>query len=110
MDGRGRLVRPLHDVRPHVCRRAADLLVGGQRLLRRWLKPLIDLRIPNGLGVAATALFLFASAGYGVVCGDLRPVIAEELRDLRDATANAFGLRITSISLAGQDQVTQGEI
>ena len=110
MDGRGRLAKPLNDLRTRVRRRTADLLVGWQRLLRRWLKPLIDLRIPHGLGVAATVLFLFTSAGYGVVCGDLGPVIAEELRDLRDATANNFGFRITLISLAGQQQVTQDEI
>ena len=110
MDGRGRLVRPLNDVHARVRRRAADLMIGWQRALRRWLKPVIDLRLPRGLGGAVTALFLLASAGYGVVCGDLGPVIAEELRDLRDATANAFGLRITSISLAGQDHVTQNEI
>lgn len=110
MDGRGRLAKPLNDVRSRVRRRAADLLIGWQRLLRRWLKPLIDLPIPHGLGVAATVLFLFASAGYGVVCGDLGPVIAEELKDLRDATANNFGFRITSISLAGQQQVTRDEI
>jgi cell division protein FtsQ len=78
-----------------------DLLIGWQQLLRRWLKPLIDLRIPHGLGVAATALFLFASAA-GVVCGDLGPVIAEELSDLRDATANAFGCASLPSSLAGQ--------
>ena len=78
--------------------------------MRRLLKPLIDLRLPRGLGVAATALFLFASAGYGVVSGDVGPVIAEELRDLRDATANASGFRITSISFSGQHQVTREEI
>jgi cell division protein FtsQ len=110
MDGRGRLARPLNDVRARVRRRMADLMIGWQRSLRRLLKPVIDLRLPRGIGGVATALFLLASAGYGVVCGDLGPVIAEELRDLRDATANAFGLRITSISLAGQDHVTQNEI
>ena len=110
MDGRGRLAKPLNDVRARVRRRTADLMIGWQRSLRRWLKPVIDLRLPRGLGGAVTAAFLLASAGYGVVCGDLGPVIAEELRDLRDATANAFGLRITSISLAGQDHVTQNEI
>ena len=78
--------------------------------MRRLLKPLIELRLPRGLGIAATALFLFASAGYGVVSGDIGPVIAEELRDLRDATANASGFRITSISFSGQHQVTREEI
>lgn len=110
MDGRRRLAKPLNDLRTRVRRRAADLLVGWQRSLRRRLKPLIDLPIPHGFGVAATVMFLFTSAGYGVVCGDLGPVIAEELKDLRDATANNFGFRITSISLAGQHQVTRDEI
>src|SRR5471032_3166728 len=110
MDGRGRLAKPLNDIRARVRRRAADLTIGWQRTLRRWMKPVIDLRLPRGLGVAATAAFLLASAGYGVVCGDLGQVIAEEFRDLRDATANASGFRITSISLAGQQQVTRDEI
>jgi cell division protein FtsQ len=110
MDGRGRLAKPLNDGRAHAHRRAADLLIGWQRPLRRWLKPLFDLQLPRGVGVAATALFLLASAGYGVVCGDLGPAIVEELTDARDAAANALGFRISSIALAGQNQVMRQEI
>jgi cell division protein FtsQ len=90
-------------------RRAADLLIGWQRPLRRWLKPLFDLQLPRGVGAAATALFLLASAGYSVVCGDLGPAIAKELTDARDAAANALGFRISSIALAGHHQVTREE-
>jgi cell division protein FtsQ len=110
MDGRGRLAKPLNDGHARARRRAADLLIGWQRPLRRWLKPLLDLQLPRGVGVAATALFLLASAGYGVVCGDLGPAIAEELTDARDAAANALGFRISSIALAGQHQVMRQEI
>src|SRR4029077_4783312 len=109
MDGRRRIAESLNDGFAHVRRRAADYLIGAQRILRRWLKPLFGLQLPRGLGAAATALFFLASAGYGVVCGDLGPAIVVELRDARDATANALGFRITSVSLAGQAQVTPAE-
>ena len=110
MDGRGRLVKPLNEQRAHARRRAVDLWISCQRLLRRWLRPLFDLQLPRGLGFAASALFLLASAGYGVICGDYGPTIAQQVKDARDATANALGLRISSIALAGQYQITREKI
>ena len=110
MDGRGRLAEPLRDGCARARRRTADLLIGWQRLLRRWLKPLFDLDPPRGVGVAASVLLLLASAGYGVVCGGHVATLTQELKDFRDATANAFGFRITSIALAGQHQITRDEI
>ena len=110
MDGRGRLAKPLNDGRARAHRRAADLLIGWQRPLRRWLKPLFELQPPRGIGIAVTLLFLLTSAGYGVVCGDLSPVIVEELKDARDAAANFMGFRISSISVAGQLQVGREDI
>jgi cell division protein FtsQ len=110
MDGRGRFAESLRDGCARARRRTADLLIGWQRLLRRWLKPVLDLDPPRGAGIAASALLLLGSAGYGVVCGGHAATLMQELRDFRDATANSFGFRITSIAFAGQRQVTRNEI
>ncbi|HTS40347.1 MAG TPA: cell division protein FtsQ/DivIB [Xanthobacteraceae bacterium] len=110
MDGRGRLAKPLSNSFARARRRTADFLIGWQRLLRRWLKPVIELDPPRGVGIAASALLLIASAGYGVVCADLGPTIAGELRDVRDAAANSLGFRIKSVALEGQRHVTIDEV
>jgi cell division protein FtsQ len=110
MDGRGRIAESLRDGFARVRRRAADFAIGAQRLLRPWLKPLLDLDPPRGLGVAASTVLLLASAGYGAACGGYGARIVQELKDLRDATANAAGFRIASVSIAGQYQLTTEEI
>ena len=110
MDGRGRLAEPLRDGCARARRHAADLLIGWQRLLRRRLKPILGLEPPRGVGVAASVLLLLGSTGYGVVRGGHVATLTQELRDFRDASANAFGFRITSIALAGQHQITRDEI
>jgi cell division protein FtsQ len=81
-----------------------------ERQLRRWLAPLQALRFPQGAGLAAVAAFVLASLAFGVVRGGHLPPIVAELRDWRDAGANALGFRITSIALAGQHQLTREEI
>lgn len=110
MDGRGRIAESLKDGFARARRRAADLAIGWQRLLRPWLKPLFELDLPRGVGVAASSVFLLASAGYGAVCGGQVATIGQELRAARDATANALGFGISSVSLAGQYQLTTDEI
>lgn len=88
------------------------------RLLRtRWGRRLaaghaglLALQVPNGAGVAAAALLIFAAASYGVVRGEHAPVLAEHLKDLRDAAANAAGFRIEAVALSGQRQITREEI
>ena len=51
-----------------------------------------------------------ASLAYGTVRGGHAAAVAAELSDARDAIANAFGFRITSIALAGGRQLTREEI
>src|SRR5919201_6934793 len=46
-------------------------------------------RIPRFTGMAAAALFLGATIGYGAVRGDHVPMIVETLKDWRDAGANS---------------------
>jgi cell division protein FtsQ len=56
------------------------------------------------------APFVLASAAFGAVRGGHLPVVAEQLRDMRDALANAAGFRIASIQFAGQHHLTPDEI
>jgi cell division protein FtsQ len=80
------------------------------RLLQRVLRPIVGLRLPRRFGVAASALFIVASLGYGAVKGGHVPEIAARATDLRDTAANSFGFRIAAIALAGQKQVSREEI
>ena len=81
-----------------------------RRLARRWAGPLFQRRIPRGTGAIAVLLLLGVSIGYGIVRGGHVAAAVEELSDARDAIANAFGFRITSIALAGGRQLTREEI
>jgi cell division protein FtsQ len=110
MDGRRRIAESLSDGCRVAWRRSADFSAGVQRHARRWLKPVLDLKPPRGIGVAASAILLLASAGAGVVHGGHTQALTQELKDLRDTTANAFGFRLTAISLAGQRQVPREDI
>ena len=124
MDGRRRLAEPVTDgvharqaagaaPESRRARARARVYLGRTRLnraLRRWLGPAWDWSIPRGIGIAAAIAFVLASAAFGVVRGGHLPVIAAELRDLRDGAANMLGFRITWIALAGQRQLTREEI
>ncbi len=79
------------------------------RLARR-LRPLAVLQFPRGSGAAASLILIFAFATYGVVKGDHIPAIVGQLKDARDAAANAVGFRIASIALGGQKYVSREEI
>ncbi len=80
------------------------------RLMQRLLAPVIDFQFPRGSGLAASALVIVASLGYGVVKGGHVAEIVARVTDLRDAGANAIGFRIAAIALAGQKQVSREEI
>jgi cell division protein FtsQ len=124
MDGRRRLAEPVTEsaaVRPAAggapasrrSRARSGLNLGSARLgrfLRRWVGPVQSWNVPRGTGVAAFSIFVLATAGFGVVRGDHVPAILEEMRDWRDAAANAAGFRITSIAMAGQKQLSREEI
>jgi cell division protein FtsQ len=110
MDGRGRLAESLMDGFARARRRAVDLAVGWQRLLRRWLKPVLELDLPQGVGTAASTAFFIAVGVFGVVRGDQVGRLTQELKVARDGISNAFGFRITAVSLTGQYQLTEEEI
>jgi cell division protein FtsQ len=128
MDGGRRLAEPVTDgafARPvageapvsRYARVRALFSLSGTRTARmlhrcfdRWSGPVGRLSIPRGAGVAAAAALVLVSAGYGTVRGGHVPVFVTELRDFRDAVANAVGFRITSIALAGQRHLTREDI
>jgi cell division protein FtsQ len=83
---------------------------GGGRVPRRWAILTFNMRVPSGLGLAASAAFLLATVAYGIVVGDRIPAIVDAFRDARDAAANAAGFRIASIALSGQRHVSREEI
>lgn len=70
----------------------------------------IDRYLPRGFGTAATIVILLASVSIGVVRGNHLADITEALTDARDALANAAGFRITHVTIAGRDQLSQDEI
>ncbi|MBX9841696.1 MAG: cell division protein FtsQ/DivIB [Xanthobacteraceae bacterium] len=124
MDGRRRLAEPVTEsaaARPATglapasrrSRARSGLSLGSARFgrfLRRWVGPVQSWQVPRGTGIAAFSVFVLATVGFGVVRGDHVPAIIDELRDWRDAAANAAGFRITSIAMAGQKQLSREEI
>jgi cell division protein FtsQ len=80
------------------------------RTLRRVTLPLARVNLPRFTGVAACLVFLSGAAVYGVVKGGHVTTIATFIKDSADATANAAGMRIASVSLSGQRQVSREEI
>jgi cell division protein FtsQ len=79
------------------------------QVMNRW-SWLIDTRWPRGAGIAATALVMLASLGYGMVKGDHVASVVAALRDARDAAANVAGFRIVSIALTGHRHVSREEV
>jgi cell division protein FtsQ len=123
MDGRGRLAKPVTGAWLRLVAGAAPVLENladrlpfpaGRGRLSRWTRrlsgPLSLQRVPRGTGVAAFALLMTATFTFGVFRGGHVDVVTAELSDARDALANAFGFRITSIALAGGRQLTREEI
>jgi cell division protein FtsQ len=128
MDGRGRRAQPLkRSDRPQAgsgrqargerrdgfwrARReavAAGLTYATQPLHRAGT--FLNSLMPRRAGIAASALLVAASAGYGVVKGNHIPAILESLRDARDAAANAAGFRVATVSITGRKQLTDDEV
>ena len=78
-------------------------------IMDRW-SSLMSARWPRGVGVAAAAVVILASLGYGAVKGDHVASIVAAMKDARDATANAAGFRIVSVALAGNRHVSREEV
>jgi cell division protein FtsQ len=68
------------------------------------------MRPPRFFGAIACFLFLSAAATYGVVKGGHIPALGVAVKNGLDAGANAMGMRIATVSLSGQRQVSRDEI
>jgi cell division protein FtsQ len=82
------------------------------RTLRRLTLPLarVEMRVPRFTGVAACSVFLTGAAAYGAIKGDHIDAVRTAVKDTADAAANTAGMRIATVSLSGQRQVSREEI
>jgi len=71
---------------------------------------LVERYFPHRAGVAATALMLLGSAGFGIVKGGHLDELASAFSDTRNALANSAGFRITAVAINGRKQLTQDEV
>jgi cell division protein FtsQ len=128
MDGGGRLARSLRSLRPQADLKAAA--IGAVILLRGRLgsnraaahqpqhreQPphrligLLERYLPHRAGVAATALILLGSAGFGIVKGGHLEQLTSALSDTRNAIANSAGFRITTVVINGRKQLSHDEV
>jgi cell division protein FtsQ len=79
-------------------------------MARRTLSPMMAWRVPRGIGIAASALLVLGSIGYGTVKGDHVAAFLEEARTLRDAAGNAAGFRVAEVAIAGRRLLTDQEV
>jgi cell division protein FtsQ len=109
MDGRGRLAQSVTRFPPRREPAAASRgLV--RRSVRRVTLPLGHVHIPRFTGVVALFTFLAAAGAYGAVKGGHVGDITTFLKHTADGVANAMGMRIATVSLSGQRQVSREEI
>jgi cell division protein FtsQ len=80
------------------------------RIVRRVTLPLAHARMPRFAGVAAFLFFAASVTAYGVVKGDHIEAIRAAIKDAADGLANAAGMRIATVSLSGQRQVSRDQI
>ncbi len=67
-------------------------------------------RLPRHTGLAATALMIAVSTGYGAVRSDQASKIVDFFRDVRDMAANAAGFSIAGVAIAGERHLSRAEI
>jgi cell division protein FtsQ len=106
MDRRGRLAQTLNSgwLAP------GGPFARGKRAGRRWLSAIIDLEIPRGIGSAAAFAIIAGSIGYGIVAGNRAEDIAAELHRTCDALTGKVGLRISSVALSGEKELSRAAI
>jgi cell division protein FtsQ len=85
-------------------RRLASSLAFG-RLVQRLIA-----RIPPGAGIAASAVLVVGALAYGTIRGEHLPVLVGQVKDARDALANAAGFRIAAVSLSGNKEVSREQV
>jgi len=109
MDGRGRLAQQVTRLAPR-SRPAAASRGLVSRSVRRVTLPLAHVQLPRRAGLVAALAFLTATGLYGAVKGGHVADIETFLKDTADGGANVMGMRIATVSLSGQRQVSREEI
>jgi cell division protein FtsQ len=110
MDGRGRLAQSLNgnvQLQTGTETKASTARLG--RLMDRWAW-VMRARLPRGAGIAATALVILASLGYGAVKGEHIPTVIAGLKSARDALANQAGFRIKGVAVTGNTHMSREEV
>src|SRR5712691_11428251 len=122
MDDRGRLAQPVTGTAPtrspvngaHLCARRRVVRDTPRPRPQSWLcrmlgrvgAQILRLHVPRGVGIAATALVMLSSVGYGAVQGDHVSGLVASFKEARDGAANAAGFRIVSLALSGNRHVS----
>src|SRR5258708_1744442 len=109
MDDRGRLAQSVTRPRPR-SRPAVASRGWFSRASRRLTLPLARLHLPRFAGTSLFLSFVLAAGFYGAVRGGHIAEIATAIKDAADSAANAAGMRIATVSLSGQRQVSREEI
>jgi cell division protein FtsQ len=78
--------------------------------LKQWGAQCAQFLLRRGPGLAASAVIVAASIGYGVVKGGHWDDVQAALRNARDAAANAAGFRIAGVSFVGQQNINREAI
>src|SRR3954452_4665894 len=127
MDGAGRLSRSLRSQGPRADLKAAatgavsllwerlgfgrpSVNTSREREVPNRLFALLERRLPNRTGVAATVLLLLCSAGLGTVKGGHVAQFISAVSDTRNSIANSAGFRISAVGITGRKQLTQDEV
>jgi cell division protein FtsQ len=106
MDRRGRLAQTLDSgwLAPR------GNFTRAKRVVRRWFSTLIDLNVPHGAGSAAVFVIIAGSAGYGIAAGGHGQNIMAELHRACDTLAAQAGMRISSVALSGEKELSRRAI
>jgi cell division protein FtsQ len=110
MDDRGRLAQSVTRPSRPRSRPAAASRGWFSRASRRLTLPLAHLHLPRFAGISLFLSFVLAAGVYGAVRGGHIAEIAAAIKDTADSAANAAGMRIATVSLSGQRQVSREEI
>ena len=106
MDRRGRLAQTLNS--GWLAPRGNFMRV--KRVARRWFSTLIEFDVPHGIGSTCAIAIVAGSVGYGIAAGGHGPDILAELHRTCDALAGQAGLRIASVALSGEKELSRASI
>lgn len=81
-----------------------------RRLFPYWPSRFMGRRVPRYAGVNASAVLILAAASYGVTLGGHWPVVAEAVKEAKDAAANASGFHIAAVAISGHKHVGREDV